>query len=105
MAFGILLLKFLNYWNNFFGLGFASISFKHSIILIFRASDQSPATVVSASSPEADLSDQVKRKAEGLPGLRLISMEEGMSTEERSKECRSPEIPVCCPVPIKGELV
>ena len=85
-----------------FFLGISLVIFLHSV-MISRASDQSPATVVSASSPEADLSDQVKRKAEGMPGLRLISMEEGLSTEERSKECRSPEIPVCCPVPIKGK--
>ena len=59
--------------------------------------------MVSASSPEVDIGDHIKVKREGLPGLRLISMDEGMSREERERECKSPEIPVCCPVPVKGE--
>ena len=73
------------------------------LFVFCRASDQSPATVVSASSPEVDIGDHIKVKREGLPGLRLISMDEGMSREERERECKSPEIPVCCPVPVKGE--
>ena len=72
-------------------------------VVFCRASDQSPATVVSASSPEVDIGEHIKEKREGLPGLRLISMDEGMSREERERECKSPEIPVCCPVPVKGE--
>lgn len=70
----------------------------------YRASDQSPSTVVSASSPEVDLQDYIKREKEGLPGLRLISMDEGLSSEEKERECKSPEIPVQCPVPVKGKM-
>ena len=81
------------------------LSKTHLSVVFCRASDQSPATVVSASSPEVDIGDHIKVKREGLPGLRLISMDEGMSREERERECKSPEIPVCCPVPVKGEYM
>ena len=59
--------------------------------------------MVSASSPEVDIGEHIKVKREGLPGLRLISMDEGMSREERERECKSPEIPVCCPVAVKSK--
>ncbi len=58
---------------------------------------------MSASSPEVDLGDYIKSKREGLSGLRLISMDEGLSREERERECKSPEIPVRCPVAVKGQ--
>lgn len=67
-----------------------------------RASDQSPLTIVSSSSPEPtleadggcdDITDY-KTWVKFLPDL-----------ETQSKERLSPEIPVVCPTPVKGAFL
>ena len=67
-----------------------------------RGSDQSPATIIPSSSPEFDTEEDVKGRVMGLKGLRFISADE-MTLEERALECRSPEIPIICPVPVRGK--
>ena len=69
----------------------------------FRASNESPATIVTTSSPECDLEDRSENAK--YPGLRLISMDEGVSAEEKDRQCDSPVIPVLCPVPVRGKCV
>ena len=64
-----------------------------------RASDASPATIIYSSSPECTAEENIKPS---FQGLKLISMDEGKSEEERERECSSPAVPVICPVPIKG---
>jgi len=64
------------------------------------ASDQSPLTIVSSSSPEPTLESQggsdditsYKTWEKFLPG-----------SEAQAKERLSPEIPVVCPMPLKGD--
>ena len=64
-----------------------------------RASNDSPATIISTSSPECE--ERVTSLQ--YPGLKLISMEEAGGDVERTTN--SPEIPVLCPTPIKGKIV
>ena len=55
---------------------------------------------MSTSSPECD------DKKYLYPGLKLISMEEGGGCDENTeREIVSPEIPVLCPTPIKGNII
>jgi len=68
---------------------------------ICRASDQSPLTIVSSSSPEPTLESQgghdditsYKTWVKFLP-----------DAEAQAKERFSPEIPVVCPTPVKGDI-
>ena len=65
-----------------------------------RGSNQSPATIVSSSSPECsdDIPDTM------FPGLiRLISLDGRQEGGKTERDTLSPEIPIICPVPIKRE--
>ena len=78
-------------------------------VLYFRMSAESPATVISASSPEGELGDHLQDKAEPLLALRLISMDNGNSDMEDADEpagraCESPAVPLICPRPIKIKI-
>ena len=65
---------------------------------IHRASDQSPATIISSSSPEAGFEE---KHTVLYPGLRLISNKK--ENDEQDRECTSPQVPIICPIALKGK--
>jgi hypothetical protein len=70
----------------------------------YRASDQSPATIISSSSPECGRTSDLRSVNPLLPitGLRLISEDShDSSTINDLADRQSPEIDVIKPVPIK----
>lgn len=71
------------------------VLFQMVIFFLFkRNSDQSPLTIISSSSPE--LIPDENSSSIGNRFLKLIC------TEKRSENCASPDIPIACPLPLKG---
>jgi len=65
---------------------------------VHRASDQSPATIISSSSPEAGFEEKHPIL---YPGLRLISNKK--ENEDQERDCISPQVPIICPIALKGK--
>lgn len=64
-----------------------------------RGDCDTPDTVISSSSPECVMPEQIQR----FPALRFIDVDESNSADA-SRTIRSPEIPIVAPVPIRPSL-